>query len=318
MNYFYRLNVVALLFVSTMVSAEIIKKEASYIGDLVWQVDDLIIRQTDIVNSEEYGPFVKIKTGYGKLRIFYQNDEKQSDLSITTDEGIKNSIDPSYTSVVKAYEFLNGSKPLKVYLLKKQMTQKMLELERQVKNGPRKTNHTGIFDIKEMVVHNMAQVKYFEMKRSGLKPSPYYENVVAREYRITFKWTGEVERDYQNILRPDIKNARIRNFFTVAVSVAFIWLVWFLFKKIKLASSEAVRKSSTKLKEIKDKKYQTEIRKIAEATAISETVKNEMKMSEPEELAQLRTQISVAIEMGDHDKADTLLKLAERLKKLGT
>jgi len=106
-----------------------------------------------------------------------------------------------------------------------------------------------------------------------------------------------------------------------------IFLVWFILKKSygatkKIASKvgEKYRKTASKVgkeySDIKDKQAEKKVRELAEVTAMTEIIKEEIKNSTPKELSQLKNQIAEAIENGDNEKAYSLLNIAERLKKL--
>ena len=323
MIFSFRQLLFIVLFIPFVSFAEVIEIEATYIGNLQWEADNLIISQESITRKEENGPFVTIDSVWGNLRISDQetNNSKQSELFLTTTDvrqkkstktGYNPSRLPNLWKSKAAFKILEGTSPLKVYYVKKQKTKEMNEWELATKKYKEAKERYNKLSSKDKFKAVSPKYVY------TFKPSQEYryEYSVIKEYHINFKKNEEHELDYWSVVDSEKQKANARNIFIVVGAILFLWFSWFLIKKIKLVISKTKRNASAKLKSIKYKRHQSKVRTIAEATAISETVKHELKNSEPNELVQLKNQIAEAIEVGNYEEADTLLKLAERLKKL--
>lgn len=323
MIYSFRQLLFIVLFIPFVSSAEIIKIEATYIGNLQWEADNLIISQESIIRKEEKGPFVTVDPVWGKLRISDQeiNQSKQSEIFITTTDVRQNNsegagYDPSWLPSLweskAAFEILKGEDQLEVYYLKKQKKKEMIQWELLTKKNKETRERYNKLSSKEKLEAALPKYAY------TLKPTRKhrYEYSVIKEYRIIFSINEEHELDYWSIVDSEKQAANTRNLFIVMGGALLLWLSWFFIIKMKLAVSKVKKNVTTKLRNIKHNRHLSKVRTIAEATAISETVKNELKISEPSELVQLKDQIAEAIENGNYGEADTLLKLAERLKKL--
>ena len=102
--------------------------------------------------------------------------------------------------------------------------------------------------------------------------------------------------------------------------VGLAGVVWtYLSKNKEKIQNNAANVSAGILKmanTVKTHKHQADIRKLAESIIISETIKSGLKNCREEEIAPIKIQIVEAIKAGNTKKAEALMTIAERFKKL--
>jgi len=319
MKYRFILLLSACLFLPSIASAEVIKKDAHYEGNLTWVADELKIQQTNITKSTKSGPFEQVKSVWGTLRISFNKKSDNSGFLITTTDvrEIKKTSNiydssslPMLWKSTAAYEIVDGSNPLIVFFVEKQQSKEFTDWQKKSEEYKKKRDRYNQLSYKEKLKVSSPK-PFFQFK-----PSQQYEYKVVKEYHINLERSDKQEKEYWSVIDAEKSRANLNNMFIIVGAAALLWLVWFIVKKIRIGLLTAKRKTSDKFQAMKENKRKAEVRKIAEVAAITETVKSELNKTEAKELIQLREQIAEAIESGDYDKADSLLKLAERLKSL--
>lgn len=314
MRFYLHFFLLIFIFFSLKANSNIIKIEAEYKGELTWSAGEISIHQVGVTNINKIGPFVSVDREWGRLVVSLINESKQN-ASIITTTNVKSGGSFNYLSKYReAYPIINANKPLVVYSVIHQQTPEYKKWEIKKKKAEEELENWRSLQLKHSI--NASYPGYF------MDPEPYpkYEYKILKEYHINIPSSELQSEDYWLLVDYVKKEAFFKNFI-IAVGILVglglvVYFTWYVFKKLKSGLYTLKYKAASKFEEKKKEKHQKEIRKIAEATAISETIKNEMKNTEGKDLQQLKVQIAESIEAGDYEKADSLLKIAERLKKL--
>ncbi|KKN43126.1 hypothetical protein LCGC14_0706280 [marine sediment metagenome] len=317
MKLFLQIIFVLCSSLSLEANSEIIHKKPIYEGNLTWTVDDITIKRTNITDTKMLGPFELVSPESGKLVVSY-DDNKDSEILVTTTDMKGKDIYTFYSKGLLPFlwkaEFktkvINGEEPMVVYLVKKQIAP---EYQRwQIKTDRAAEQLSNYLVSPAHISGRGSPPDIFYAPEPLLK----HKYKIIKEYQIDIGSSESQDNDYRNAVNSERWKSAIKNAFIVLASLVSVFLMWYLFKKLKTALYKVKQKASEKIKSRKSQKEQKEIRKIAKTTAISETIKNEMSKPDNKDLTQLRLKIAESIEAGDHEQVDTLLKLAERLKKL--
>lgn len=314
MRFYLHFFLLIFIFFSLKANSNIIKIEAEYKGELTWTAGEMTIHQVNVTNINKIGPFDSVDREWGRLVVNLLNESKQ-DVPIITTTNVEGEGSVNYLSKYReAYPIINANKPLVVYSVIHQQTPKYKRWEIKKKRAEEELENWRSLQLKHNI--NASYPGYF----MDPEPYPQYEYKILNEYHINIPSSEQQNKDYWQLVDNVKKEAFFKNFlFAVGILIGLglvVYLAWYLFKKLKNGLYTLKYKAASKFAEKKKEKHQKAIRKIAEATAISETIKNEMKNTEGNDLQQLKVQIAESIEAGNYEKADSLLKIAERLKKL--
>ena len=302
------------IFFSLKANSNIIKIEAEYKGELTWTAGEITIHQSYVTDIKKIGPFDSVDRKWGRLVVSLQNKSEHTGPKITT-TNVKGERNFNYLSNYReAYPVINADKPLVVYSVIRQQTPEYKRWEIKKKRAEEKLENYNKLPLNQRI--NTSYPFYY----IDSEPYPQYAYKILNEYHINIPSSEQQNKDYWQLVDNVKKEAFFKNFlFAVGILIGLglvVYLAWYLFKKLKNGLYTLKYKAASKFAEKKKEKHQKAIRKIAEATAISETIKNEMKNTEGNDLQQLKVQIAESIEAGNYEKADSLLKIAERLKKL--
>ena len=301
--------------------------KAEYVGDLTWEYKNYRIRQGDITNTKKHWIFKTVNPIWGYLNISYIIPPKNEEFEITTRDFSKkakkkNSSYSSWYNKSRSKPFLTSSKPaLEILKEEKLLTFYLVNWE--------KTDEYKSWESK-VAKNKLAWGKYNKLskweKRAVKQPEyeHFLKSMKPKEFRYVTKETVKIiipvteksERDYWAKTEKIKNQENLKNFGYFILILVILFVVWFILKISYRATKRTASKIGKGYGNLKDKQYKKKVRKLAEVTAMTEIIREEIKSSTPDELSQLKKQIAEAIESGDNEKADSLLNIAERLKKL--
>jgi len=301
--------------------------KAEYVGDLTWEYKNYRIRQGDITNTKKHWIFKTVNPVWGYLSISYIIPPKNEEFEITTrDFNKKEKKDtssvsgwynkskskPFATSTKHALKILKEEELLTFYVVNWEKTKEYKEWESQVAK-----NKVAWDKYNQLSNREKRAVKNPEYRHRLDKSKPIqFRYVIKETFKIIIPVTEKSERDYWAKTEKVKNQENLKNFGYFILILVILYVVWFILKISYRATKRTASKIGKGYGNLKDKQYKNKVRKLAEVTAMTEIIKEEIKSSTPDELSQLKKQIAEAIESGDNEKADSLLNIAERLKKL--
>ena len=336
----FLLPIVSLLFWSISANASSASKEAieaEYIGDLEWKAQDFLIRHIDTYIEEETGPFKTINSVWGSLKVLNLKALEGEDLRITTtnvDEinkahnergesnkpnwykqyAFERSLNPYLSDTFPAKSILEDGELLKLYLVKKTISP---EYKKWKADNNKYEKELKKYNSLSAYQKQITSAPIFSFWKEPERKEIY---TVIKTISLNIPATDQWEDDYWELIESIKLNANAGNIgwgIAGVLVLIFIWLVLRAIirgtKKLTVSAHDKVKKT---VQEIKVERHKADVRKLAEAAAISEVVKREVQESSPDEINQIRKKIAEAIESGDDERAETLLKMAERMKRL--
>lgn len=300
--------------------------KAEYVGDLTWEYGNYRIKQQNIIKTKKQWIFETVSPVWGGLYISFKTPLENEELEITTKDINKNekkssSFDrwnnksnhkPFLYSFNSAKEALEDKKVLTFYLVSWEKSAEYKKWEAKTEKNKIAWDRYNKLSYRDKIEAKRPKQKLYS---NTLKPNQF-EYVIKDTIKVIIPATEKSEDDYFSKFDKVESQKNLANagyFFLILFALV---VVWFILKVSYRATKRTASKIGKGYGNLKDKQYKNKVRKLAEVTAMTEIIKGEIKSSTPDELSQLKKQIAEAIESGDNEKADSLLNIAERLKKL--
>lgn len=299
--------------------------KAEYVGDLTWEYKNFKIKRQNLIKTEKTWIFESVTPIWGGLNISFISSSENEKFEISTKNfdnkekksntisfGKNTNYKPFLFSSPPAFAILKEKKPLIFYLVNWENTKEYDAWKKKI------TENKLAWDKYDQLSNAEKRATKAPKQKHWLKlnmPTQFHY-VVKETFKIIIPETEESENDYWEKVEKMESKARLVKVGYFVLILVVIFVVWFILKMSYRATKTAVSKVGEGCNNLKDKQYKKKVRKLAEVTAMTEIIKEEIKSSTPDELSQLKKQIAEAIESGDNEKADSLLNIAERLKKL--
>lgn len=325
--YFFRVLAYTITFIICNLSfAEPIFQKSEYIGNLKWKSGNILIENTSVFYESENGGFYSVDQYSGKLIISTTKPLKDNYFIATNnivDDIRKNNnrYTPEISNEIDADDvFLK--KMLKVYIIKKEKSKELLRWEQNYYEYNKASTECLSYQKCDKLLSKNYDIGYILNK-----PINEYDYKIIEELNINIEQNDDFKRDLYFLVDGEKAKAQSKNFIYGLQVLAIIILLFFSIKliwKVTFAAFHKIRKFiygrkkdvDEKLKEYRIRKHKEEVMKIAEATIITESIKNEIKDLDSVELSKLKDDIAAAMQSGDYEKVERLLNLAERFKKI--
>lgn len=326
-------------FLILLVSFPALSQPLTYKDNLTWEGEGFSIKQSDVILEKEllFGLFTKVELISGKLTLIESDNDsihllremKDSENSVPFGKNSWYSISTSRN--VPAYQYIEKSLPIKVYhytvgkskekirqedrdrKYKAELSKWEKEKELAFQNHKKSIKKLG-FSLSTFPFYYDKPKPTRSMSLAYLSPlEEYYLNEVVS---YTLELNDAYYVDLGNIYEHYKNKALNSNAINVILSFLAVAFVIFMLRLIVKVSRSLWVKMDKKLKTNKGMKKSAAIAKIAEEEAIREVVRNSVSESDRDDLAAIRKKIADAIDSGDEEKLEYLIKIAERMKNI--
>ncbi|KAB7685092.1 hypothetical protein [Plesiomonas shigelloides] len=328
---------VALFFFILLTSSPSLSQTLIYKGDLTWRGEGFSIKQENVILKKNFfWFFTKVELKSGRLSLIENDSDnrsiyllreiKDSEKSVPFKESYLYSMS---SSSVDAYQYIEKSLPLTIYYYTAGKSKgKIQEEERNKKyklelSKWEKEKELAFEYHKQLIKalgYSLSTHPFYYDKPKPTRTLSYSLSLPEEEYYLTKKMSFDLElnRDYYSDLqgvygdyKSEVLKSNAVNVFLVLAAITLIIVVVRLIVRFLCGFFSHICK---KIRVIKDAKRNIDIARIAEEEAIREIVRSSVCESERDDLVAIRKKIADAIDRGDDDKLEYLLKIAERMK----
>lgn len=324
-----------------LVSFRALSQPLTYKDNLTWEGEGFSIKQSDVILEKEllFGLFTKVELISGQLTLIESDSENDSIHLLREMKDSENSVpfgknswySMSTSRNVAAYQYIEKSSPLTIYhyILGKSKA----KIQQEDRDNKYKAELSKWEKEKELAFES--HKKTIKELGYNLSVFPFYYDKPKPRIAVSFSLSVPEEEYYLNAITSydlelnDTYYSDLNNVYQYYKKEALksntinVILTLFAFVFVVLSSKLLVKvscylwgKLDEKLKINKNVKKNAAIAKIAEEEAIREVVRKSVGESDRDDLAALRKKIADAIESGDEDKLEHLIKIAERMKNI--